>query len=344
MNSLSRLIIFLAILLGFFYFHSNFWLTANLQSRDFGISAGQSVNQISSHLKEQGIIKSMFVFESYVWFKKFGSKMQIGEYEIAPRTPISKLVRDFTALLEQRERKITIPEGWTVRDIGFHLKNLGIAQVEELQELVGFQAADYRKNREFPKLKDFSAEFNFLADKSKYLGLEGYLFPDTYRIRANASVEDVARKMLDNFGKKFTPELRAEVLRQKKTIFDIVRMASLVEAEVREKVDRKIVADIFWRRLALGMPLQADSTINYFTLKKNAQSESKDLKKDSPWNTYKYRGLPLGPIGNPGLESILAAIYPKPNQYLYFLTDKDGNVHYAKTFDEHLKNKQKYLK
>lgn len=344
MKKTSLILFLFAVLAGSLYFYSNFWLTTNLQSRDFGISAGQSVNQISSHLKEQGIIKSMFIFEAYIWLKKLGSKMQIGEYEIAPRTPISKLARDFTASPEQRERKITIPEGWTVRDIGFYFENLGIAQAEELQELVGFQAADYRKNREFPELKDFSAEFNFLADKSKYLGLEGYLFPDTYRLRANAKIEDIVKKMLDNFGKKFTPELRAEVSRQKKTIFDIVRMASLLEAEVRGKTDKEIVADIFWRRLALGMPLQADSTINYFTFKKNARSESKDLKKDSPWNTYKYRGLPLGPIGNPGLESILAAIYPKSNQYLYFLTDKDGNVHYAKTFDEHNKNRRRYLR
>ncbi len=343
MKKLLTLILAL-ITASFFYFYLNFWLTGNLQVRNFVIAGGEGVNQISAHLSEQGIIRNEFIFEIYVWIKGLGSKMQIGSYEIATQTSIARLVHDFTALPQTRERKITVIEGWTVRDIGFYFANLGIARAEELQELVGFQAVNYRTITTMPQPKDFGAEYDFLADKPLNLGLEGYLFPDTYRIRANADVEDIIRKMLDNFGKKLTPELRAEIERQGKPIFDIVIMASLLEAEVRTPQDRALVSDIFWRRLRLQMPLQADSTINYFTFKKNAQSEVADLKKDSLWNTYTHQGLPLGPVGNPGLESIQAAIYPKPNSYLYFLTDKDGGVHYAKTFKEHLGNKQKYLK
>ena len=338
------IIFLLSILGGLYYIYSNFWLTINLKTKTFQINEGESVSEISTNLDKQGIVKSRLIFETYIWWKKRGSNMQVGEYTISPGTPLNDLAKKLITPPGQKEKKITIIEGWTVRDIGFYFENLGIRQAEGLWELVGFQGVDYRKNNKLPRPKDFSGEYDFLSDKPKYLGLEGYLFPDTYRIREAGGVEEATRKMLDNFGRKLTPELRAEINHQGKSIFDIVRMASVIEGEVRGEEDRKMVSDIFWRRLAIGMPLQADSTINYFTFKNNPQSRSEDLKVDSPWNTYKYRGLPLGPIGNPGLESILAAIYPKPNQYLYFLTDKDGVAHYAKTLDEHIKNRSKYLK
>jgi UPF0755 protein len=149
--------------------------------------------------------------------------------------------------------------------------------------------------------------------------------------------------MLDNFDKKLTQDLRDEIARQKKTIFEIVTMASILEKEVQTDEDRAMVADIFWRRLKAGMPLQADSTINYITGKSDSRANLTDIQIDSPYNTYKYPGLPVGPIGNPGLSAIKAAIYPKANGYWYFLTTDDGKVIYAKSFDEHKANKAKYL-
>ena len=150
--------------------------------------------------------------------------------------------------------------------------------------------------------------------------------------------------MLENFETKLTPDLRAEIARRGLTVFDAVRMASVIEAEVRSDDDRAMVSDIFWRRVAAGRGLEADSTVNYCTGKSQAAVDYKALSVDCPWNTYKYKGLPAGPIGNPGLSSLRAAVFPKANPYWYFLTDADGNVHYAKTLDEQVANKRKYLK
>jgi len=121
-------------------------------------------------------------------------------------------------------------------------------------------------------------------------------------------------------------------------------LASIVEREVRGERDRKKVADIFWRRLDMNWALQADSTVHYAVGKTgNVFTSKEDRDSLSPWNTYKYPGLPLGPISNPDLESIMASIYPEPNEYYYFLTDEEGVVHYGKTLEEHNENRRKYL-
>ena len=120
-------------------------------------------------------------------------------------------------------------------------------------------------------------------------------------------------------------------------------MASVLEKEVRDAKDMKIVSGIFWKRIEMGMALQADSTLDYERNKTSAELTSDDLKTDSPYNTYTRSGLPPTPIDNPGLNAITAALNPTASPYLYFLTDKDGKVYYAKTFEEHKKNKAKYL-
>ncbi len=120
-------------------------------------------------------------------------------------------------------------------------------------------------------------------------------------------------------------------------------VAALAAGDLPEQ-DRALVADLFWRRLKIGMALQADSTVNYITGKNDSVVSLIDLQKDSPYNTYKNKGLPPGPINNPGLSAIRAAIYPKANQYWYFLTTKDGQVIYSRTFEEHVANKRKWLK
>jgi UPF0755 protein len=125
-------------------------------------------------------------------------------------------------------------------------------------------------------------------------------------------------------------------------------MASIVEREVgceknNHVQDCALVADIFWRRIKAGMPLQSDATVNFVTGKSLLQPTNSDLEKDSPYNTYKYRGLPPGPIGNPGLKSIRATIFPQANEYFYFITDAQGVFHYGKTIEDHIANRQKYL-
>jgi len=143
---------------------------------------------------------------------------------------------------------------------------------------------------------------------------------------------------------KMSADFLAEINRQKKTVHEILTLASILEKEVSTENDRKIVADIFYKRLEIGMALQADSTVNYASGKSVPRASGKDLETDSPYNTYKYKGLPPGPICNPSLSAIKAAIYPAKNDYWYFLTTPDGKVIYSKTHDEHVKAKAKYYR
>ena len=150
--------------------------------------------------------------------------------------------------------------------------------------------------------------------------------------------------MQDNFDKKITPELREEIQQQGKTIFEIVTMASLIEKEVREKEEKEIVSGILWKRLENKIPLQVDATITYITGKKTTKISKEETQIDSPYNTYKYLGLPPGPICNPGIDSIEAAIYPKSSEYWYYLSTAEGKVIFSKTLEEHNLAKAKYLK
>ena len=147
--------------------------------------------------------------------------------------------------------------------------------------------------------------------------------------------------MLDNFDKKLTPELNKEIANQKKSIFDIVTMASIIEKEVRKMDEKEIVSGILWKRISIGMPLQLDSTVNFITDGNDPSVSIKATKIDSPYNTYKYHGLPKGPISNPGLGSILSAIYPKKTNYWFWLSD--GITHFSETLQQHNIAKAKYL-
>lgn len=186
-------------------------------------------------------------------------------------------------------------------------------------------------------VKDIAELFGYFEnfDKKEFLEkakvLEGYLFPDTYLFLPGAETEQIIGTMRDNFKNK------AGDVGQ-----DIVIMASLIEKEVPDSDDRKIVSGILWKRLEIGMALQVDAVFPYIMGRQKVLSE--DLKIDSPYNTYLYKGLPPGPIANPGLDAIEAARNPKESPYLYYLSGNDGKTHFAKTFAEHLKNKEKYLR
>ena len=174
--------------------------------------------------------------------------------------------------------------------------------------------------------------------------LEGYLFPDTYEISPEDGIEEIIEKMLDNFNKKLSLELIEEITSQEKTIHEIVIMASLVEKEVRTFEDKKIVSGILWKRIESSMPLQVDATITYITERKSTEILREELEIDSPYNTYKYRGLPFGPICSPGMGSILAAIYPEDGEYWFYLSTPEGETIFSKTLKEHKEARAKYLK
>jgi UPF0755 protein len=183
-----------------------------------------------------------------------------------------------------------------------------------------------------------------LEDAPASATLEGYIFPDTYFVDSYTSTNDFIAKALNNFEKKLTPELREEIASQGKTIFEVVNLASIVEREVPAYADKKMIADIFLKRLDINMGLQSDATINFITGKGTTQPSLDDLETESPYNTYKYRGLPPGPISSPGIDSIEAVVYPTANPYYFFLTTDEAETIYGVTHDDHVENKNKYLR
>jgi UPF0755 protein len=308
------------------------------------IEKGEGLADISSFLKEKGLIKSEFWFKLAAFLKGVQGRLQAGVYKLSPSMSISDILKTISEGEIAKER-VTIPEGWSLKDIAWYFENQGRFQAEEIFEVAGFPGVDYSKNPDVPRPKDFSKEFDFLKDKPKNTSLEGYLFPDTYEILPQDTPEDIVKRMLENFGKKVTPDLREAIKRQGKTLYRVITMASILERELKNYEDKQIAAGILWKRLRNGWPLQVDATVSYLVGKPSKELTRKDLNIDSPYNTYKYRGLPLGPISNPGLESIKAAIYYKESPYWFYLTKPDdGRAVFSRTLREHAINKWKYLK
>jgi len=315
-------------LLVFFYVCFQIYIPVNPGSHEtivYTVQKGWGDEEIADKLKEMGIIRSSYFFKLYNILSLKHTSLKAGEYNLSPKMSIHTIANKMFQG-DVIKDSLVILEGWDINDIGEYLESKDICKQSFFVSLTK---------------KNYSGEFKFLADKPKSADLEGYLFPDTYEIGKGETCEDVLDAMLGNFDKKLTPDLRLEIIKQKKSIFDIVTMASLIEKEVRSLEDKKIVSGILWKRIAIGMPLQLDATINYITGKNSPSVSIKDTKIDSPYNTYKYYGLPIAPISNPGIKSIIAAIYPTKTNYLYYLTD--GITHFSETFEQHNDARLKYL-
>ena len=173
-------------------------------------------------------------------------------------------------------------------------------------------------------------------------GKEGYLFPDTYHVPETLTAEQLVALMEETFAEKLAP-LEEAIENSERAKSDLVIMASILEREADNGDSLPLVAGILWKRLALGMPLQVDASFSYLLGKTSVEVTQADLALDSPYNTYRYKGLPPTPLNNPGLVAIEAALFPAESPYLYYLTGRDGAFHYARTFTDHKKNKARYL-
>lgn len=312
----------------------------------FEVVKGDSVRAVAVRLKESGVIRSVAYFVWSTREARLETSLQPGVYDLSGEETMNGIAEVLSrGGTGSKEFTLRVTEGQNLSDIKQALADAGFTG-DDLFRTTGIPATDHRtfSSDSAPQPKDFSKDFPFMAQKPPYISFEGFLFPDTYRIYRDATTEEVVKKLLANFDRKLTTELRSKIVAKGRTIFDVIIMASIVEREVRTPVDRRMVADLFWRRIGAGMALQADSTVNYATGKSLPSVTFEDLKNISAYNTYKYRGLPPGPISNPGLDAIEAAIEPTSNLYWYFLTDADGTVHYARTYEAHLKNKQNYLR
>lgn len=307
------------------------------------IEKGEGTKSIARNLKERGVIRSSLAFRTYALTIGASGSLQAGTYELGPGMSIAEIVERMDKGRIVKE-KITVPEGWDVTDIAEALEEKGIFTSEEFLKVVGVPGVDYREHPSLPQPEDFSGEYAFLSDKPWYVSLEGYLFPDTYEVASGEEPEDLVRRMLDNFGEKASLQIRAAAARQGKSLFETVTMASLLEKEVPTLEDKKRVAGILEKRMREGMRLQVDATVNYIKDREELSVSIKDTQIESPFNTYRTGGLPLGPIANPGLESIKAALDPVATRYWYYLSASDGTTVYNETFEGHKRDKAIYLR
>ena len=296
------------------------------------IEKGDSLGVIAKKIENAGMIKRAWVFELYAFVVGKQSKFQAGEYRLEAPFSVANLIYELTINPGKfQDRVIKVYEGWNNRNIAEALESQGWGSAKD------FLALQTTLNEKL------SARYDFLAERPKGFDMEGYLFPDTYRVSRQADFEQILIKMLDNFEAKLTPDLRADIVKSGHTLHEIVTMASVIEREVRSEEDRALVSGVFWNRIKIGMGLQSDATVNYVNSTRTTRPTLEELKTDSQYNTYKYKGLPPGPICSPSLSAIKAAIYPAETDYLYFLSAKDGRTIFSKTYQEHLNAKYKYL-
>lgn len=290
----------------------------------FVVAKGDGVRKVSANLEKNKIISQDFTFMVYLKLSGLSSSIQAGDYKLAgsmtPRT-----IADILTKGKVTSKKITIPEGWTIDDIGDYLQKQGVTT-----------------KADFALATQKTYSYDFLADKPTDQGIEGYLFPDTYQISATATAEDIVKLMLENFGRRLTPDIRAAIGGSGMNIYETLTLASVVEREVSKPEDRKVVAGIFENRLNIGMALESCATIQYILKSNEERFTYEQTRVESPYNTYIHVGLPVGPIGNPGIDSIQAVLYPEHTDYLYFFSSK-GTTYYSKTLDEHEEKIAKYL-
>jgi UPF0755 protein len=304
------------------------------------IAKGSNTKEIAKTLEEKKVIRNPNLFLAYTIFTNASGKIQAGDYILDKKMSIVEIVDILTAgKVTRDEKKVTLIEGWSHDQVKNYLSSRNIATAQEFESAISQ-----------------SYEFKFSADAVP-VDYEGFLFPDTYVISKGDQLPELIQKALSNFESKITDKMLADMRVKNMSFEDVVTLASIIEKEVGRNTnealtqddlsamqrERELVASVFYNRLEIGMALQSDATVNYVTGKNDRSARAEDLEVDSRYNTYKYAGLPPGPIGNPGIGSIMAAIYPAESDYLYFLHDPEGIPYFGKNLEEHNANRVKYL-
>lgn len=308
----KNLFLWLVLIIFFFIFSLIFLPPFSFPSGStLTVSDGTGLNALSIKLGEEKLVRSPFWFRVFTIVLGGERDMKAGSYYMDhPESSFSIAWRIVQGDHDIETIKLTIPEGFNTKKISALFDDR-------------FLAFD-------------NAFFEASAP-------EGYLFPDTYFVQVTVTASSTIKMFNDNFMRRIDT-VSQEVESSGKTLEEIITMASILEGEAREEEDMAIVSGILWKRLGAGIPLQVDATFAYINGKTSKDLALDDLKIDSPYNTYLYRGLPPTPISNPGLKSIKAVLNPTETNYLYFLTGDDGKMHYSEDFEEHVENKLKYIK
>jgi UPF0755 protein len=299
------------------------------------VKQGQGVIEIGDALEDAGVIDSAIQFRVLVALLGYERMLQAGDYELEPNMPVLEVVyRMRRGIISPNF--VTLIEGWRLAQAADALDEQGIISREE------FLKAAVSGN----------FDFDFLNPLGSQTSLEGYLLPATYFYRRSDTADDVIQQMLEAMDKRFTKELRSEALDEGLTMRGVLILASIIEREAKVPEERPIMAQVFLKRLRIGWPLEADPTVQY-ALAQAPESVDEfgywkteltldDLAVDSEYNTYRYGGLPPGPISAPRLDSILAVIRPADTNYLFFVAKPDGSHAFAETLEEHQRNIEEF--
>ncbi|MCK5285828.1 MAG: endolytic transglycosylase MltG [Candidatus Pacebacteria bacterium] len=276
------------------------------------VEKGEILSEIAFNLEEEKVIKSAEMFEFFTNLLMSGDRVMAGDYFFEKDYSVIRIVwRTIRGVYGIAPTRIVIVEGSTIFNIAETLKT---------------------------HFEDF--------DKDKFVKLaeaeEGYLFPDTYYFLPNVTPKAVIKTMKENFEKRLE-EISLEIEESGNTLEEIVIMASILEKEARTLKSKQKIAGILWKRIDINMPLQVDAVFPYIIGKNTYQLTLDDLKTESPYNTYTNKGLPIGPIANPSIYSLLAAATPVESNYLFYLSDRSGNMYYAENFEIHKENKRLYM-
>ncbi len=297
---------------------------------EFEVGQGETASQVLDRLQASGVLADRFLLHAYLRYRGLDVGIEAGRYRLSGAMTLRQLA-DGLQTASAPAAQLTVIEGWRLEQIAYALPQSGLAASPQ-----AFLDAAHTR----PQGYSFSA---LLPDPPT---LEGFLFPDTYSLRPDAQAEQIVRALLDAFERRVGPDLRQGFALHGLDLYQAVTLASIVEREAAVAEERPIIASVFLNRLAAGMTLDADPTVQYALGLQPDGSwwksplTSTDLQIDSPFNTYRYPGLPPTPIANPGLASLEAVAFPAETPYFYFraLCDGSGRHAFATTFEEHLQN------
>ena len=315
------LLVVIWIILGLFYFQASRSVSDNTQRQTFEIKPGMTLNKVSKELSRQGIIRSSMAFQAIALLQEKQKLIKTGEYNVSPSMLPMEILQRITSG-KTILYAVTIPEGYRITEIGDILAKNGLADKEKF----------IKQTKKFELLKGIAKD-----------SLEGYLFPETYHFGKYIDEKLIVKMMVDTFqdralNKKFLNRAREIGF----SYHEIITLASLIEKETGKDSERKKISSVFHNRLKKNMLLQTDPTVIYAIKNFDGNIKKRHLKIDSPYNTYRYKGLPPGPISSPGLKSIIAALYPANTSNLYFVSRRDGSHQFSSTLNEHNQAVEKY--
>lgn len=311
----------------FFGIYSPLQNKETAQEKVFEIKEKEGLFEIARNLEKENLIKSNFLFEFYVILKNDFNSLRRGSYNLNSGMSIKEIAQKIIEG-DTIKLKLTFKEGWRIEEMGEYLEKRQILEKKEFIDAA----------------QNYKSDLKILKDNPLEKNLEGYLFPDTYVFEQKISAQKIIDRMVLNLQNKLIQEIGPNLTLEEKNFHEIITMASLIEKEVQTYEDKRLVSGIGWKRIENQIPLQMDATITYLTNKKSSKVSIEETKIDSPYNAYKYKGLPPGPICNPGLESIKAALYPKESEYWYYLSSPTGETIFSENLIQHNTAKIKHLK